>query len=609
MLFAAALVLLLPGLAWLAWFPHPEQDAASRLADASALSISLTGLAALALFLLKIQLNTLSIAGIYASLALLTAAGWLRRPQIKRNGVLTLAAALGLMALVTAWRLYQARSLVLPAWVDSVHHVLIVRLFLQNGGIPVDFSPYLPVPFSYHYAFHAVGALFSLISGVEPARAVLVLGQILNGLISLQVYRLGRAVWPGTTRPLIAALLTAFATQMPAYYLTWGRYTLVTGLIVLAAAASAALELAHMPARRETALRLAVLTAGALLAHYLGAILLAVLFMVLAGFWLFAALRSRQPDWPALRGWILAGAAGFLAALPWILRVWQYNQASFQMQLNLSADAPDQIYFPNYLDYLWYLEGPLRNYYLIGLGLLGALLVLRRGASPASRWLAVWWLAVILLTVPWGLRLGPFRPDHMAIIWFLPASLFAAHLLVSAAEASRRLPRLLAWVLPAAACLGLLIWGLRDTANILNQATVFVQPADAPALTWIKDNTPPSARFWINTTHWQGGTFRGVDGGWWITPLTDRGTLLPVVFYQQGGRDFAQQINRWASEASTTSDCTPGFYQIIQAAGLTHVYLREGSGSLQPQAADACPGLERLYRAGGVSIYRVVSVP
>jgi hypothetical protein len=96
-----------------------------------------------------------------------------------------------------------------------------------------------------------------------------------------------------------------------------------------------------------------------------------------------------------------------------------------------------------------------------------------------------------------------------------------------------------------------------------------------------------------------------VDGGWWITTLTDRGTLLPVVFYAQGARDYRKQIGEWAAEASNTHECTPAFYQVIQEANLTHIYLREGSGSLQPAAADACPGLERIYQNEGISIYKV----
>ena len=43
-----------------------------------------------------------------------------------------------LLAALVAWRLYQARSLALPAWVDSVHHALIVRKIMENGGIPWD---------------------------------------------------------------------------------------------------------------------------------------------------------------------------------------------------------------------------------------------------------------------------------------------------------------------------------------------------------------------------------------------------------------------------------------------------------------------------------------
>lgn len=604
--FAAALVLFLPGLAWLTWFPGEERDFPSRLADAAALSIALTAVAALALFVLKIRMGGLAVAGIYGLLALAAASGWLRRPPRWHRHLLPAALTVLAVALAVGWRLYQARSLVLPAWVDSVHHVLIVELFLQNGGIPANFSPYLPASFSYHYAFHALAALFTWASGLDPAHAVLIFGQILNALASLAVYRLARSIWPGASRAVIAAALAVFAFQMPAYYLTWGRYTLLTGLAVLPPAMACALGVLRSPVKKEHVIRLGVLVAGAILAHYLGALLLAFFIAILALFWLASFLRGRQADRSAWAALTASAALGFLLALPWVLRVFQYNQGSITLQVNLTADAPDKVYFSNYLNYLWYLAGPRRNYYLLLLGLLGALLTLLPRQAPASRRLAAWWLAVILLTLPWGLRLGPFRPDHFAIVWFLPASLFAGHLLLSAAEAARRrLPLTAARLLPAAAGIALLAWGLVDTANILNPATVFVTRADTDALAWINTNTPPNARFWINTTPWQGGTYRGVNGGWWITPVTGRGTLLPVVFYATASREYSQQINGWAAVASSVTECSEDFYQVIDEANLDYVYLRQGTGSLQPQALEGCSGLEEVYQAEGVVIYQV----
>jgi len=141
-----------------------------------------------------------------------------------------------------AWRLYQAVELVLPPWVDSLHHVLIVRKIIETGGLPIDLSPYLPVPFYYHFAFHSFTAEFSVLSQLSPDQAVLILGQMLNAAIGLSVYTLGRALFKDWRPAVLAGLLTAFFTQMPAYYLTWGRYTLLTGLVIMPLAMAVAIK-------------------------------------------------------------------------------------------------------------------------------------------------------------------------------------------------------------------------------------------------------------------------------------------------------------------------------------------------------------------------------
>jgi hypothetical protein len=114
---------------------------------------------------------------------------------------------------------FQARELLLPAWVDSVHHVLVVRLIEQNGGIPTSFAPYFDVAFTYHYGFHLLAAIFSTLTLAPAEQGVLWFGQLINALVALSVYRLGRAAWHDRRAALLAAVLVGFVFQMPAYYL------------------------------------------------------------------------------------------------------------------------------------------------------------------------------------------------------------------------------------------------------------------------------------------------------------------------------------------------------------------------------------------------------
>jgi len=51
--------------------------------------------------------------------------------------------------------------------------------------------------------------------------------------------------------------------------------------------------------------------------------------------------------------------------------------------------------------------------------------------------------------------------------------------------------------------------------------------------------------------------------------------------------------------------CDDGFWSLIKDANLTHVYLREGKGSLQPGAMIDCPNVETIYHQNGVYIYQI----
>ncbi len=95
--------------------------------------------------------------------------------------------ALAVVLLASCWlRFWAVRDLAYPAWVDSPHHDLIVRLLTLTGVVPDSYDPLMPVsPFSYHFGFHAVAAAFVWLSGIPSPTAILVLGQLLNGLMPL----------------------------------------------------------------------------------------------------------------------------------------------------------------------------------------------------------------------------------------------------------------------------------------------------------------------------------------------------------------------------------------------------------------------------------------
>ena len=511
---------------------------------------------------------------------------------------------LGALLALAAWRFYQARSLVLPAWVDSVHHTLLVRLILERGGVPGDWMPYLPVQMYYHFGFHVSAALFSFFSNIEPAQTLLVLGQALNALVAAAVYRLGKTVWGSTPRAAVAALLVGFVFQMPAYYVSWGRYPLLAGLAVLPLALAAALDIRRSPGDRRAWGRLALYSAGVCFCHFLAVGLLALFLLALV---IFEAVKARRARSWRVFTWQPLAAAGFgvLAAAPWLGRVFYYTSSYFGVDIISPFDAGQAEATAGYLNYLLYLLGPWRGHFLMILAGLGLLLALRKADS---RLLAAWAVMMAFLATPWGPRFTPFRPDHLAIVLFLPAGLLAADVLVSAGEALSRAWRKAAGAVGlGAAVASLLVWGLVDGRDILNPVTIFTTPADVTALRWIEQNTPATARFFINATPWQGTLYRGVDGGYWITPVTGRYTLLPPAAYGWGTGADVQRLTETIQRASQVKECSGELWTLVKENHLTHIYLRELTGSLQPAALNTCEGIEPVYGQGGVWVFEIKS--
>lgn len=57
---------------------------------------------------------------------------------------------------------------------------------------------------------------------------------------------------------------------MPAFYVTWGRYTLITGLVLLPLAMTSGIESLNDPQDNKAMLRLAILSAGTFFSHFPG---------------------------------------------------------------------------------------------------------------------------------------------------------------------------------------------------------------------------------------------------------------------------------------------------------------------------------------------------
>jgi hypothetical protein len=523
-----------------------------------------------------------------------------RRPWLRR--LAQVGAVVGLLALVAAWRWHQVSSLAFPAWVDSVHHTLLVRILLENRGIPDTWAPYLPeVPLYYHFGFHLSAALVALITGLTGtglSDAVQLTGVMWQVVLAAGLGALSFVVLRSVSAAATAVVLVTFVSQMPAFYASWGRFTLLAGLALLIWGMTAALA---GPRGSLTAL-----VAGAAVTHYYA-------FTLLVG---FCALVVALPGQGLRRRRVLIEAAlGTALTSPWLWRVWHWTHAYARRPSNaVGADAA-ALAPP-----LWPVLGPARNHLLLGLAVAGLVFALAR--LRADGWhddrrlpFIAWSLGLAALLAPW--RIPPFRPDHAAIVLFIPCVVWAASALdPRQPRGTRQHPQpLTRWARMATAAAparwavlsALCVWGVLETSRVVSPRTVLATTADRAAIEWVASHTPTDASVLIDVAPWMGSLWRGIDGGWWITPLTGRRTILPPVAYGWGEPEMSGLIRTNAERMFQVARLSGGPYcaeltRLMVETDARLYYTRSGRPA-------GCSELGSLYERGGVHIYALDAAP
>ena len=595
----------LPGLIWWAWLARDDDDPGEALAAIFGVSMTVVALAALLFYLLKLPFGPNKQLAYWIGAPLLFVLGLIvRRKKLKFDWKLLLA--LALFGVLIAFRLWQACELVLPNWVDSLHHSLIVRKMVEAGGLTASLEPYLPGNFYYHFGFHSFTAFYSLLSQQFAPFAVLFLGQVISAGVSISIYAFTKTLTRDWKISLQAALLSALVTKMPGYYLTWGRYTMLAGMLLMPLAMAYGLKVLRNQRGVGNLLALAVLTAGTLLTHYFNAFLLAVWFVILGLVWLFRAFKARDFNWQAALSLILPVLVGLLMVLPWYIRIFQYSGGRSDLSailVGLAADRAEQ------WSYLRYLIGNQLNLILVIMAGAGVLWSLLRNKKLEF---ALWALFMGLMSLPIGIQLSSFRHDYFGLVLFFPISVMAASFVVGVVQFFRErlanLPaRRLAAVIAAVFMIFILGYGGWSNRDVINEVTILADQDDLDALNWIDTHLPKDARFFINTAPWGFGLYRGVDGGAWITPYTGRWSLVPTNFYPFGDDlEFIQLTRDIAVRANESQTCLE-LGQLIPELQLQYAYIKGDADSYSAQSLQDCAYVQRIFSGGQVSLWKFTS--
>jgi len=589
-----------------------------------------------------------------------------RRALVTRRNLAT-AAALTIVLAALVLRLRDARGLAAAPWVDGYHHTVITQLFLEQGGLPRDYRPYVAADrFDYHFGFHALCASICWTSGLEPRRVVLWTGQLLAALAPLTVLLLARLLGLGSGAALCAAALPAAWLWFPAYYLSWGRYTQLTGLLLLPAALWSLRQALHAADSRAgigwrrvlaPGATAALLAAGLLLTHYR----VTLLFLVAAPF--AAWTGSWRGTGKRLASASVLGVLAIAAMAPWLRMGLGVALTAFVHPAAGPASAASGEVAQAAPGWILTQHGGGFWLRLALLGLAWASFARRRGAWA----LVAWTVLALLLTRPaaWGQsRAWAMPPFALAISLWLAVAIGCGWLAEGMAGLDWHAPRVRRWavlllaafvgvawlgrgadladapeslaaVVAAALGLGLLagqpgrrrpgtsatqgpliaaalaltLVGAWTMPEVLNEGTVILRPQELPAAAWIRDHCPGDARFFINQAAWNQGAYRGVDGGYWLPLTAGRAVSLPAAVYALHDLAMVHAVQARAERLAAADRLTDAELQdLLDEAKAGWIYLGPGSkaparGMLTAERLDRVAGLSLRYDRDGVRIY------
>ncbi len=490
-----------------------------------------------------------------------------------------------LLLLTVSTRLASVHTMVAPAWGDSVHHTYIVQLLLDHGGLFRSWQPYAPIQsFTYHFGFHSLVAVWAWLSGASASHAVINAGQMLNVAAVIVVYPVAyRLSGKNRMAAMSAVVVAGLFSEMPAYYVNWGRYTQLAGQISL-------LGLIWLfdlwwtercrPPRRLLIL-ITISAAGLILTHYRIALLGAAagLAWTLWGLWLY---RQKMGEWVQRLLWLItAGIIAVGGVVPWLLitRSGRLESVALAVGQLPTDNAPlwaDLAQWVNISEYYF----PLL--WIIALVAL-AFALYRRPALSVP--LLLWGAVTFLLTNPFLLGLpgtGYITNFLLMIAIYIPLAILLGWLL------GEIYTLLVTWgrIVQGMAGIFTLIlvgMGIYFQLTLVDPFFQMMTRSDESAFAWIEKNTPPDARFLVNAFPAYSTLVVGSDAGWWLPLYTKRASTLPPVIY------FAEQLEPsidrdqfWQTEIELQqSNGDPGTLRaILCAAQITHVFIGQRQGGV-----------------------------
>jgi hypothetical protein len=436
---------------------------------------------------------------------------------------------------------------------------------------------------------------------------MLLFGQFLNAFIVFAVYLFTVTLTNNRLAGLFAALLAGLFTPMPAYYTSWGRYTQLSGLLVL----PVGLKWVKYSLKRKASwlrMSLGIITgAGLFVLHY--RVLLFFSLLVFA-YWI-----GRNPylngnnkrEWSKGMIKIITIAIGSaILASPWLLPTILELIIPKAQLFGQGQNGDFTKITWQYLLTAWGSQAMVFG----GLGLSLGIFKRKTFVLTIILWVAL--MFVLANTGPLNLPLPPFvNSNSVEITLFMPISALGGYAFSQIIEATKntfsyRWHRLI----QRAFLLGgiiLAIGAAKQLLPILNPVTFLFREADRPALSWIAENIPERETILINPTGWGYGLYAGNDGGFWIAPLTGRQTIPPPVLYGLGSREYIEHVNQLIQDVQAKRGDSQALRELLVRNDIHYVYLGARGGILSSETLSESSDFNQIYHHNGVWIFNVVS--
>lgn len=163
-------------------------------------------------------------------LAIMSRRYWLGPSKNKKTiGVSQFTGLIFLLAWISIVKLSFLSGLSYPLYSDSAYHFDMINKIMDGNLSSLLFSSN-GLQNYYHYGFHSIVALSSLISSLPVEKSMLILGQVLQISIPLSFYPIGKMLTHKAWGGILAVTIAAFGWPMPAYASQWGKYPAILGV-------------------------------------------------------------------------------------------------------------------------------------------------------------------------------------------------------------------------------------------------------------------------------------------------------------------------------------------------------------------------------------------